>query len=179
MRILFIISLILFTACAVFAQHDDWHTKPDKWEEVRFYHTPFEERFASRILLEDSPLQPVPGEKQFSPNKAYWFSVSAPDYTGQPPWNTVILIHNEREDLIKITLLDHNNSEITLTWINEKLLQISVWWGAIVGTDFIFDVEKEDIVYKEMVRDGQIAYQQWHQPRVENNVSHPLADREE
>ena len=163
MRIVFIVSLILFTASAAFAEPTDWHTKPDKWRRVRFYHTPFEERFASRILLEDSPRQLVPGEKHFSPNKAYWFSASAPDYTGQPPWNTVIFIYNERKDLIKITLLDHSNSEPTLTWINEKLLQIGVWWGSIVGTDIIYDVEKERVVYKEMVRDGQVVYQQWRQ----------------
>ncbi len=47
-----------------------------------------------------------------------------------------------------------------MSWINEKLLCIRVWWGRICGTDLIFNVEQERFIYREMVWDGGIPYYQ-------------------
>ena len=46
-------------------------------------------------------------------------------------------------------------------WINEKLLYIEVWWGRVVGSSFVFDVEHEKFVHKETVHDGLIPFQQF------------------
>lgn len=76
------------------------------------------------------------------------------------PWNTVIAVFNERGFHILIRLLDHSNPDVIVTWINEKLLYINVWWGRIIGTSLIYDVENEGFIYKEMVHDGVIPFQQ-------------------
>jgi hypothetical protein len=80
------------------------------------------------------------------------------------PWSTEIRVFNERDDIIKIELGDHAATYGTsIKWVNEKLLYIQLWWGRILGTYFIFDVEKEKIVIKEMVYDGGIVFEQWQQ----------------
>jgi hypothetical protein len=48
-------------------------------------------------------------------------------------------------------------------WVNEKLIFIRVHWGRILGTDMIFDTEKNEFTYREMIVDGTILYQQTRQ----------------
>ncbi len=55
-----------------------------------------------------------------------------------------------------LTFLDHANGDVKLQWLNEKLLYGSVWWGRIVATDFIFDVERKTFIYREMADYGAI-----------------------
>ena len=101
------------------------------------------------------------GEKVFSLNKTYWFSEKKPDFTKPGPWTTTLFIFNERAYLIAIQLVDHNSYEVKSRWINEKLIIIEVWWGRILGSYLIFDVEKEKVVIEEMVHDGQISFEQF------------------
>ena len=68
------------------------------------------------------------------------------------------------EDVIAITLDDaYPNFPVRVHWINEKLIFIRVWWGRIVGTDIIFDVEKQVYLSLEMVVDGTQLYNQTRQ----------------
>ena len=53
-----------------------------------------------------------------------------------------------------------------MKWVNEKLLFMRPWWGRILGTDLIYDVEAERIVYAETVTDGYLAYQQFRESWV-------------
>jgi len=145
-----------------FAHGGPWHTPPDRWIEPRIYHTPFDEEFSGRVMVsKDTLFEPVV-EKVFSPNGAYWFSRKAPEFSEEGPWNTSVWIFQEREYLLRISLLDHGNAQPDVKWINEKLLHIQVWWGKILGTSMIFDVEEENYIYKEMVHWGLIDFQQWH-----------------
>ncbi len=57
------------------------------------------------------------------------------------------------------------NFAIEARWINEKLLFIRVYWGRIVGSDYIFDVELGSFVHKEMVYDGTLLFQQTNQSK--------------
>ncbi|WP_455378019.1 hypothetical protein [Petrachloros mirabilis] len=69
-------------------------------------------------------------------------------------------IYTEKDHLIQIKFSDlFGLSQIQ--WINEKLLFMRPWWGKIVGTDIIFDVEQEAIIYTETVTDGSMAYYQF------------------
>jgi hypothetical protein len=153
----------------VFSQ--EWHTTPDKWKEPRIFHSGFEKEYQNRIKISHTKLYSKNAaqnekEKNYSPNKAYWFVVYSPDTMKPGPWSTEINIFNERDYIIKIELVDHAATYMTTTkWINEKLLYIEFWWGRILGTYLIFDVENENIVIKEMVYDGGIAFQQWQQIR--------------
>lgn len=51
---------------------------------------------------------------------------------------------------------DVKNENIQITSFN-----IIIWWGRVLGTYFIYDVEKEKIIIKEMVHDGVIPFQQF------------------
>lgn len=128
---------------------------PDCWAESRNYHG--SEKFAPwKKNTEITPLKaqkPKPGV--FSPNKSYFF-VSE----GLGRSNATITIYAEKDHLIQITFAElFGLSEIR--WVNEKLLFMRPWWGRSVGTDLIYDVEKEEIIYAETIRDGYIAYQQF------------------
>jgi len=115
--------------------------------------------------------------KLSSPNDAYWVGVGAEERAevgeSQPKAlrfrvsspDVVIYVFNERPKLLQLTLKDHYpNFVIDVRWINEKLLFASVWWGRVLGTDLILDVENESIVYKEMLHDGLVVYRQWQKP---------------
>ncbi len=69
---------------------------------------------------------------------------------------------------MNIRFEDHNNYGMKVRWINEKLLYMQVWWGRILGSYLIFDVEKERTVVREMVNDGHIPFQQFQQLRNGN-----------
>jgi hypothetical protein len=167
------VLLLALTPAPGFAQDTwTWHTRPDKWREPRTFQTPFVEAYQQRILIHHvSPSQDF-GFKVFSLNNAYWFAIdpdSAPErpseksvrfHVGAP--DARIRVFNERDQQIDIVLKDHYpNFQITASWVTEKLLFIRVWWGRVLGTDLVFDVERESLVYREMVNDGDIPFMQW------------------
>jgi hypothetical protein len=95
---------------------------------------------------------PQPGE--VSPNKGYFFV-----RTGGRP-SARITIYAEKDHLIEINFSDlFGLSDVR--WINEKLISMRPWWGRIMATDIIFDVENEKIIYAETVTDGYQAHQQY------------------
>ena len=141
--------------CTLTASECDWHTSPDKWEEARVFHRPFDPQYASRIGLDRCPVPAVLPAQQMAANDAYWFAVVLPDRTKPGPWNTDVLIHIERDYLVKLQFREiHYCGDIV--WVSEKLLRVRVWWGRICGTDVIVDVEQEQIIYREMVWDGEM-----------------------
>jgi len=142
------------------------HTDPDKWEEARVFHTRIardsrdwrylEERISiSRIELFQDYQQKV-----FSPHNVYWYFTNADLVKSQHYKTTFAIdIFNERDYLVRISFKGINKNYVRkVYWINEKLLYIQVWWGRVLGTYLIFDVEKEDVIYREMVHDEGIAF---------------------
>lgn len=106
----------------------------------------------------NTSIKQVKGEKpkpgKFSQNKGYFFVVEG----GRP--SATVTIYAEKEHLVQIQFSElFGLSDIN--WINEKLLFLRPWWGRIVATDMIYDVEKDKIVYAETVTDGYIAHQQF------------------
>jgi hypothetical protein len=83
--------------------------------------------------------------------------VAEPDFQKTAPWNTTVLIGDVDEAATtKITVADHGSGGVKLVWINEKLLFGQVWWGRIVSTDFVYDVEQNRMVYKELANYGEL-----------------------
>jgi len=132
---------------------------PEHWTEPRLYHGPFQFEFDQRIRLARVEVEESP-KMTTGPNGAYWYSANRPDTTQPGPWACRIHIFNERDYLLAVELLDVNQYEVKVTWINEKLLHIRVWWGRVLATDLILDVEAERFLFKEMVHDGQVAFEQ-------------------
>lgn len=145
------------------ASSAEWHTPPNKWTKPRVYHTPFDDRYSSRVKIGQDFVPVQLTEKTWSPNKTYWFITTDPDLKKEGPWNTTISVFNERDYLTQILLLDHNNSKPKVRWINEKLLYIEAWWGRVLGTCMVYDAEREEIIHKEMANWGGMAFQQWRQ----------------
>ncbi len=160
--LLFIVILL----CSAKALADDtlWHTSPDKWSEPRIFHSAFDDEFSKGIVVSRGKIHPNSNiKKVFSSNNAYWYAVLPADYRKEGPYTTNILIYNERGYLVNLKLLEHSQYEPNIKWINEKLIYVELWWGRILGTYLIFDVEKEQVIYKEMMHDGVLPYQQFHQ----------------
>ena len=160
--------LLFFAGCRKKQSNtQEWtfHTTPNKWEEPRIFHTPFDNERLARISIERIPTIEVESEKSFSPNGAYWFSVINPDYSKSMIRNVQIDIYNERDYLISLQLLEIGNYVIHTNWVNEKIIYVRAWWGRVLGVDLLFDVETEQIIYREFVNDGGLAYMQWQQAR--------------
>ncbi len=133
---LIVISMLLYLANVNPASSAEWHTRPDKWKEPRIFHEPFEPTFENRIeisrITNKKMKELVKKKLTYSPNKAYWFTVDAPDTMKCGPWSTEIKIFNERDYLVSIKLIDHAAQyTTTIKWINEKLLYVQFWWGRI------------------------------------------------
>lgn len=142
-----------------------WHTSPDKWKEPRIFHSPFQNEFEKQIVftkIDNNSINIDENTKKYSPNGAYWFALKTNDKTGQYSNSSDLLIFNERGYLLKITLVNHAGQyEKKIYWVNEKLIYIQVWWGRILGSYLIFDVESEKVIIREMVNDGEILFHQF------------------
>lgn len=154
------IFVVLFLPSSGVAQQ--YHTRPDKWSEPRIFHQRFESQYGDRIVISRVPVQEFPN-KEFSSNKAYWFAIRTPNYMRPRPWSTQLFIYQERPYLVKIDVKDHAHYDNRVTWVSEKLIYVRVWWGRVLGSDFVIDVEAEKIVHREMVHDGGIPFQQFRQ----------------
>jgi len=143
-----------------------------KWLEPRIFHSDLEDSYESRIQIGriGREMDDMLG-RVFSPNKAYWFSQTRPNFEKEGPWSTVIRVFNERDSLIAMKIIDHSNYEVKTRWINEKLLYVEMWWGRIVGSYLIFDVEDVKIVAREMMHDGTNPFQQYMQNSSERRKS--------
>jgi hypothetical protein len=127
-------------------------------ESEKVDYSAFDNRFADKMLVQPGPVSAwIVGDKQFSPQKTRWMIVSKPDYTKPGPWTTVVWIRNADRGVPEmLTFVDHASGGVSLEWLNEKLLYGAVSWGRIVSTDFIFDFEKKEFLYREMANYGQL-----------------------
>jgi hypothetical protein len=148
-------ALVILLALIAAPAEPTWSgAAPDCWVEPRFFHSQemldiWKDRTIIRRLHETKPKAGT-----YSPNKGYYFTVEG----GRP--NGTVTIYAEKDYLLRIEF-----SELfglaDVKWVNEKLLFLRPWWGRILGTDLIYDVETEKIVYDETVTDGYLAYQQF------------------
>ena len=147
----------------------DWHTSPDLWTKARAYHYPYDENNPLPIQVREVDPIPVPTNRVFSSNGGYWFSVDSTDSL-QGPWTNRITVFNERDHNVEITLIRQSNYNTDVEWINEKLLFIEVGWSRMYGTDMIYDVETEEMIYKEMVSYGVLVFQQFQQWKLGQHI---------
>lgn len=152
-RFLFLLFIPVFSVAA----EKPWPgLSPDCWKEPRLIH--------SRVSADFDPWQKntkinlikrqTTKAGMFSPNKGYFFIEENEQSKGK------VTIYAEKDHAVEIEFSDlFGLSDVR--WINEKLLFMRPWWGRIVGTDIIYDVEKEKVIYAETVTDGQMARQQF------------------
>lgn len=133
----------------------DFHTRPHCWSEPRIYH--------DGGAAEPIPIRRVEGalggEAERSPNGAYGFRIVEPDDSAGLSEPTLVLVDNERPYLLRMSL--EGGRSVTASWVNEKLVFVRVWWGRIAGTDYLVDVEREEVVHAETVRFGSVEFVQF------------------
>jgi hypothetical protein len=127
-----------------------------KGEKVDY--SSFDNRFAARMTVQSRAATAlIKGDKQVSPQQTRWMVMNKPDYTKPGPWTTVVWVRNaDRGAPEMLTFVDHASGGVSVQWLNEKLIYGSVPWGRIVSTDFIFDFEKKEFIYREMANYGQL-----------------------
>ena len=155
---------------AVCAHSQEFHTTPDKWKEPRPFHQPLDssidgKAYQARVKVGPSSAQvPLEG-RVLSANKAYWFYADNPGCEGLDGARRrprAIDIFTERPSLLRLTLIDTDCRYAgEVRWISEKLLFVRLWWGRVLGSDLILDVEQERVLYHELVNDGGLAFIQW------------------
>lgn len=86
-----------------------------------------------------------------SPYRTAHALISRPDTAKPGPWTTVLAVRgNEVRPLeLLITIKDHGTGGVRVRWLNEKLMWLRVWWGAVVATELLVDVETAEILYFE------------------------------
>jgi hypothetical protein len=97
------------------------------------------------------------GEKQFSPQKTRWMTVTQLDYTKPGPWSTRVSIRKANKDMPEIlTFRDHASVGVQIRWLNDKFALGLGLVGRIVSTDFVFDAEKKTFIYRGMANYGEL-----------------------
>lgn len=151
----FILGLLAIGVPAM-SQAENWAgLPPDCWSKPRLYHDdrrddPWKQNVK---FIRVKAGKPKPGV--YSPNRGYFFVLSG---KGRP--DASITVYAEKDHVIEIRF--EKLSGLTDTrWINEKLLFMRAWWGKVVATDLIYDVEKEMVIHAESVKDGVIAFRQY------------------
>ncbi len=129
-------------------------------EEERVDYSSADDGFsAGKILVQQlSQLSANISTKQLSPQRTRYFSLRPPDFEKSGPWNTAVFVGGVglkgRE--LKISFLDHGSGGVHAEWLNEKLIFIEVWWGRIVSTDLVLNVENSNFIYKEDAQYGEM-----------------------
>jgi len=129
-------------------------------DEEQVDYTPADNGFsAGKILVQQlSQLPTHMGTKQLSPQRTRYLSLRSPDFEKPGPWNTTVFVGGAglkgRE--LKISFLDHGSGGVHAEWLNEKLIFIEVWWGRIVATDLVLNVENASFIYKEDAQYGEM-----------------------
>lgn len=90
-------------------------------------------------------------EKRSPQGTARLLFLEHPDFMKDGPYQTkVVVVGNEARPLgFTIEFRDHGNNPVHIEWLNEELLFVRVWWGRVVSTDFVLNVETAEPVYLE------------------------------
>ena len=140
----------------------EFHTSPDKWKKPRIYNTEMDSSYDQKISITRIPIKETE-PKVFSDNSAYWYALDK-QVNNNFQADESLYVFNERDYLIKVNIAETDHRyDGRAAWINEKLIYYQWWWGRILGGYLIFDVEREKIIQKELVKYGGIAFQQFQQ----------------
>ena len=91
-----------------------------------------------------------------------WLVEEKPNTMRDGPWNTRLYLFEagHTKHCLRVELIDHASYEVKYSWLNEKMLFVSVSWGRIAWTDFVLNSETLRFSYIEegrldAVLDGQ------------------------
>jgi len=128
-------------------------------DSAKVQYSPVDDKYLEKIKLQAVTELQVPDnvEKQFSPQRTFWLYAAQPNYQKDGPWTTTVLIQSaDGNTKRKITFIGHGTGGVNLQWLNERLLFARVWWGRILSTDFVLDVQNREFLYQQNAYYGQL-----------------------
>jgi hypothetical protein len=134
--------------------------EPTKCGSARVHYAHFDNTYASRFQIKPSPAlitQPPTENRVFSTQHTRWLVEVSPDTMKAGPWTTRVYVGTrDSAPGVELRFIDETNGAVSARWLNEKLIFGQVWWGRVYATDFIFDVEQNKFVYREMAHFGEL-----------------------
>ncbi len=153
------IALVLLIWSHLPASEEEFHTSPFCWEKIRIYAS----GSTKRVQVSIEKIDPVVAfTGTVSPNGAYLFDITGRVNDSDRDWMPHLTIFNERPYLLEFQF-PSTKSISKAEWITENLILVRLWWGRAAGSDFIVDVEKEEIIYQQPIRWGDSAFEQYKQ----------------
>lgn len=128
-------------------------------DTAKVQYSPVEDKYLDKIKIQAVTELQVSddAEKQFSPQRTTWLYADEPNYQKDGPWTTTALIRSsDGHTLRKLTFIDHGTGGVKLEWLNERLLFGRVWWGRILSTDFILDIQNREFIYQQNAYYGDL-----------------------
>jgi len=122
------------------------------------YHAPDSE-FDRRIkIVMSKERAPEASKKEISPQGTHYVVHEEPDFRNARPWtsNVVVGRAHVEDKIIKISFIEHGNGGVQTYWINDKLLFLQVWWGRLLSTDLVLDVDQGVFLYREEAYYGEM-----------------------
>jgi hypothetical protein len=133
---------------------------PLKCNNEKIRYSPFDTTYSNRILLKSmtgSGDLPQTASKKYSPQHTMWQARVDADTMKPGPWTTSVYFGSDgNNEVLKLTLVDHASGGVQVDWLSEKLVFGRVWWGRIISTDFVLDLQKRQFIYREMGEYGDI-----------------------
>jgi hypothetical protein len=116
-------------------------------------YTTFLGEYGDRMTVEDGQVTTAAetANAQASPQHTRWFTLNRLlDTKSGSRGVTVSIWSLTKHAPLVLSFINVTKGDVQVHWLNEKLLYGSVWWGRVLATDFIFDVEGKAFLYKEM-----------------------------
>lgn len=118
--------------------------------EPRYVYRPFDDEFERRMDVTIVPSIPSASpEAVLAMHGEGWIDIKHPDFSKGGPWITSINI-SSTFGARRISLIDHAAYNSTAWWVTDKLVGIRVWWGRLVGTVAVYDIENNSWPHREM-----------------------------
>lgn len=121
----------------------------------------------ARVDLTDEDIAALAARPRFPSGLGDRVLLSSPADTMQPgPWTsrfTILDAPGSRAAVI-MEFRDHASYGVSHAWLNDKLLFLRVWWGRIVSTDCVLDLETLRFIYAEDAHYFSTAYSHEVQP---------------
>ena len=90
-----------------------------------------------------------------SPQGTARLLIARPDTSKPGPWATQIYAVGNAARPLRLSVRFHDHvHQVRTHWINEKLVHFQVWWGRLLATDVILDLETAKVLHAEDANHG-------------------------
>lgn len=148
---IFLACIVIFSGCA---GNSSTYMPPDpsNWSKPRHIFSPLQNNLMGVSKIENRKIKNKP-EKHYSTDKVYYF-------VRENGAVNSLLVFNSKKKGLRLSIPKYKHRPIRAKWINPKLLYIEVFFNPHYGACWIYDVEREKMIYRELQNDGINAWQQ-------------------